>query len=155
GAFVLVSHDRYFLDAVCSEIVEVDGGDLDRYVGGWRAYVAGRDKRREQALAAFRRQKEEIARTEDFIRRNIAGTNTKQAKSRRKMLDKLERLEWQADMWSEAGRIGLRFQVGDRPGSKEMLVADKLTAGYPGKELVRGLDLTVYRGDRVGIIGPN
>jgi ATP-binding cassette, subfamily F, member 3 len=155
NAFVLVSHDRYFLDAVCKEIVEVDGGDLERYVGGWRAYVEGRDKRREQALAAYRRQREEIARTEDFIRRNIAGTNTKQAKSRRKMLEKLERLELQADMWSEAGRIGLRFAVGERPGSKEMLVADKLGAGYPGKPLVDGLDLTIYRGDRVGIIGPN
>jgi ATP-binding cassette, subfamily F, member 3 len=154
GAFVLVSHDRTFLDAVCKEIVEVDEGQLDRYVGGWRAYVDGRDRRREQARANYERQKEEIARTEDFIRRNIAGQKTNQAKSRRKMLEKLERLEWQADMWEQAGRIGLRFDPGDRPGGKEMLVAEKLDAGYE-KALVRALDLVVYRGDRVGIVGPN
>ena len=154
GAFVLVSHDRTFLDAVCREIVEVDGGTLERYPGGWRAYVDGRDKRRELLRAAFERQKEEIARTEDFIRRNIAGQKTNQAKSRRKMLEKVERLEWQADMWREAGRIGLSFDVGDRPGGKEMLVADKLDVGYQ-RPLVAGLDLVVYRGDRVGIVGPN
>jgi ATP-binding cassette subfamily F protein 3 len=154
GAFVLVSHDRTFLDSVCSEIVEVDDGRLDRYVGGWRAYVAGRDKRRELARAAYERQKDEIARTEDFIRRNLAGQKTNQAKSRRKMLERLERLEWQADMWEQAGRIGLRFDVGDRPGGKEMLVTEKLAAGYD-QPLVGGLDLVVYRGDRIGIVGPN
>jgi ATP-binding cassette subfamily F protein 3 len=154
SGFVVVSHDRAFLDAVCKEIVEVDGGELERYVGGWRAYVAGREKRRELALAAYQRQKDEIARTEDFIRRNIAGQKTNQAKSRRKMLDKLERLSWQADMWREAGKIGLRFEVGERPGSKEMLVAEGLAAGYD-RPLVTGLDTPIYRGDRVGIVGPN
>jgi len=154
GSFVLVSHDRTFLDAVCKEIVEVDDGQLERYVGGWRAYVDGRERRRDQARAAYERQKEEIARTEDFIRRNIAGQKTNQAKSRRKMLDKLERLGWQVDMWEQAGRIGLRFEVGDRPGGKEMLVAEELDAGYE-RALVGALDLVVYRGDRVGIVGPN
>jgi ATP-binding cassette subfamily F protein 3 len=154
GAFVLVSHDRAFLDAVCTEIVEVDGGDVEHYVGGWRAYVAERAKRQELALAAYKRQRDEIARTEDFIRRNIAGQKTNQAKSRRKMLEKIERLELQHDAWEQAGRIGLRFAVGDRPGGKEMLVAEKLAVGY-GAPLVADLDLTVYRGDRVGIVGPN
>ncbi len=154
SSFVLVSHDRFFLEAVCNEIVEVDDSGLERYVGGWRAYVAGREKRRELARVAYERQKEEIARTEDFIRRNIAGQKTTQAKSRRKMLDKLERLEWKADMWQEAGKIGLRFSVGDRPGAKEMVVTEKLAAGYE-QPLVRDLDLTVYRGERVGIVGPN
>jgi ATP-binding cassette subfamily F protein 3 len=156
GAFVLVSHDRYFLDAVCTEIVEVDNGSLERYEGGWTTYVAERGARRELALAAYKRQRDEIARTEEFIRKNIAGVNTKQAKSRRKMLDKLQRLELESDMWAEAGRMGLRFTVGDRPGGKEALVAEKLAVGYPGvAALVKKLDLVVYRGDRLGIIGPN
>jgi ATP-binding cassette, subfamily F, member 3 len=156
GAFVLVSHDRYFLDAVCREIVEVDGGELERYPGGWSAYVKDRDKRRELALQAWKRQQAEIERTEEFIRKNLAGQKTNQAKSRRKMLEKIERLELTSDAWQQAGRIGLRFEVGDHPGGKEAVVAEKLDVGYPGAApLVTGLDLVVYRGDRLGIVGPN
>jgi ATP-binding cassette subfamily F protein 3 len=155
GAFVIVSHDRYFLDATVQKIVEIDDGELDEYVGGWTTYVAERDKRRELALAAYQRQKEEIERTEDFIRKNIAGQKTKQAQSRRKMLAKLERLEWHRDVWQNAGRIGLRFEVGDRPGGKEVLKAEGLAIGFEDKVILEGIDLTIYRGDRVGIVGPN
>jgi ATP-binding cassette, subfamily F, member 3 len=155
GAFVLVSHDRRLLDAVCREIVEVDDGSLEHYAGGWSIYVEERDKRRAQALALFQRQQEEIARTEDFIRKNLAGQKSTQAKSRRKMLEKIERLEWHRDVWADAGRIGLRFDIGDRVGGKEALVAEGLIFGYPGAPLGSGLDLTVYRGERLGIVGPN
>jgi ATP-binding cassette subfamily F protein 3 len=154
--FVLVSHDRFFLDRVCNKIVEVDGGACEEYAGGWSTYVAERDKRRELALAAFKRQRAEIARTEEFIRKNIAGQGTNQAKSRRKMLERVERLELTRDMWSDAGRIGLRFEVGERPGGKEAINAEGLAVGYPGApRLVEGLNLTIYRGERVGIVGDN
>ena len=155
GAFVIVSHDRYFLDATVQKIVEIDDGDLEEYVGGWSRYVAERDKRRELALAAYQRQKGEIERQEEFIRRNIAGQKTNQAKSRRKMLAKLERLEWHRDVWQNAGRIGLRFEVGERPGGKEVLKAEDLAVGFEDRTLLGGIDLTIYRGDRVGIVGPN
>ncbi|MBI4508173.1 MAG: ABC-F family ATP-binding cassette domain-containing protein [Deltaproteobacteria bacterium] len=156
GAFVLVSHDRYFLDAVVNRVVEIDDGSLEEYVGGWSQYVAERQKRRELLLAACKRQQEEIARTEDFIRRNIAGQKTNQAKSRRKMLAKIERLEWHRDTWEHAGRIGLRFEVGERPGSKEVLAAEGLSIGYEGAlPLAEGIDLIVYRGERIGVVGPN
>jgi ATP-binding cassette subfamily F protein 3 len=155
GAFVIVSHDRTFLDRTVQKIVEIDDGDLDEYLGGWSAYVAERDKRRELALSAYKRQQEEIARTEEFIRKNIAGQKTNQAKSRRKMLAKIERLEWHRDVWQNAGRIGLRFEVGDRPGGKEVLKAEELAIGYPDAPILSGIDLTIYRGDRVGIVGPN
>ncbi len=156
GAFVLVSHDRYFLDAVCSEIVEIDDGRVERYVGGWSKYVEEREKRRELALAAFQRQQAEIERTEEFIRKNIAGNKTTQAKSRRKMLEKIERLEWHRDIWQAAGRIGLRFEVGDRPGGKDVLVAEQLAVGYPDvPPLLTNVDLIIYRGERIGIVGPN
>jgi ATP-binding cassette subfamily F protein 3 len=104
----------------------------------------------------MKRQQAEIARTEEFIRKNIAGQGTNQAKSRRKMLDKIERLELGRDMWADAGRIGLRFEVGERPGAKDAIVAERLAVGYPGAApLLEGLDLTIYRGERVGIIGDN
>jgi ATP-binding cassette subfamily F protein 3 len=156
GAFVVVSHDRYFLDRTCREIVEVDGGDLEHYVGGWHKYVEERGARRERMAELVRRQKEEIARTEDFIRRNIAGQKTKQAKSRRKMLAKVERLEMEADAFAEAGRIGLRFEIGPHAGGKEMIKADGLEVGHAGASTLAGpFDVTIYRGDRVGVVGPN
>ncbi|HZU84671.1 MAG TPA: ATP-binding cassette domain-containing protein, partial [Polyangiaceae bacterium] len=93
GAFVLVSHDRWFLRAVCKEIVDVERGQLVRYPGGYDKYVVEREERLERLRAAFERQKEKVEKTEEFIRKNLAGQKTKQAQSRRKMLEKLERLE--------------------------------------------------------------
>jgi ATP-binding cassette subfamily F protein 3 len=154
-AFLLVSHDRYFLKAVCQEIVEVAGAQVVRFPGGYDKYVIEREARLERLNAAYERQQQEIARTEDFIRRNIAGQKTKQAQSRRKMLEKVDRLRRPEDEFRAAGQIGLRFAVGDHPGGKEALKTQALTVGYPGAELVRDLELTIYRGDRVGLVGPN
>ncbi len=161
GAFVLVSHDRAFIRAVCREIVELENGKLVRYPFGYDKYVVERDARLERARAEFERQKEQVDKTEDFIRRNLAGQKTKQAQSRRKMLDKLERLERPEDSWQHAGKIGLSFQTGGELGSKETLRAPGLTVGYPGAPgvpaatILRDVTVNIYRGDRVGIIGPN
>jgi ATP-binding cassette subfamily F protein 3 len=155
-AFVLVSHDRYFLRAVCRDIVEVEAGKVVVYPGGYDRYVVDREERHERLNAAYERQAAEIARTEDFIRRNIAGQKTKQAKSRRKMLEKVERLHRHQDEFAAAGQIGLRFSVGDHPGGKEAIKTDHLDVGYPGAEpLIRDVNLIVYRGDRIGLVGPN
>ena len=158
-AFILISHDRYFLQAVCNEIIDVEDGELIRYPGSYEKYVPARDERHAQLLATYERQQAEIARTEDFIRRNIAGQKTKQAQSRRKMLEKMERLSRHKDTWAEAGQIGLRFFAGDHKGGKETVRFDSVELGYgtPAENpaLVRDLTLTLYRGERVGIIGPN
>jgi ATP-binding cassette subfamily F protein 3 len=155
-AFVLVSHDRYFLRAVCKTIVEVEDGDAVVFTGGYDKYLAEREERHERLNAAFERQQAEIAKTEDFIRRNIAGQKTKQAKSRRKMLEKVERLARVQDEFRAAGQIGLRFSVGDHTGGKEAIKAEKLSVGYPdAPPLLSEIDLIVYRGDRVGFVGPN
>ena len=106
--------------------------------------------------AAFERQRDHIEKTEDFIRKNLAGQKTRQAKSRRKQLDKVERLNRVQDEFEAAGQIGLRFSVGDHAGGKEALKTVGLSVGYPGvAPLVTGIDLTIYRGDRIGFIGPN
>jgi ATP-binding cassette subfamily F protein 3 len=155
-AFVLVSHDRYFLRAVCRDIVELEAGKAIVFSGGYDKYVVEREERHERLNAAYERQAAEIARTEDFIRRNIAGQKTKQAKSRRKMLDKVERLHRAQDDFAVAGQIGLRFSVGDHTGGKEAIKTDHLAVGYPGAEpLIRDIDLVMYRGDRIGLVGPN
>jgi ATP-binding cassette subfamily F protein 3 len=155
-AFVLVSHDRYFLRAVCKDIVELEDGEAIQFTGGYDKYLVEREGRHERMNAAFERQAAEIARTEDFIRKNIAGQKTKQAKSRRKMLEKVERLVRARDDFAAAGQIGLRFSVGDHAGGKEAIKTEKLAVGYPGEPpLVHDIDLTIYRGDRVGFVGPN
>jgi ATP-binding cassette subfamily F protein 3 len=155
-AFLVISHDRYFLRAVCKDIVDVEDLDLVRYAGGYEKYLVEREERHQRLLQEYERQQEEIARTEDFIRRNIAGQKTKQAKSRRKMLEKMEVMTRHRDEWQAAGKIGLQFQTGERRGGKEVARAEGVELGYgDGPALVKGLDLTVYRGDRLGIIGPN
>jgi ATP-binding cassette, subfamily F, member 3 len=156
GAFLLVSHDRAFIRAVCREIVELESGRFIRYAFGYDKYVVERDARLERARAAYERQKEHVEKTEDFIRRNLAGQKTKQAQSRRKMLEKLERLERPEDEWQHAGKIGLSFQTGGDLGSKETIRAPKLTVGYPGvPPILRDVTANVYRGDKLGIVGPN
>ncbi len=155
GAFVLVSHDRAFIRAVCNEIVELDNGKLTKYPFRYNKYVVERAARIERAQAEYERQKEHVDKTEDFIRRNLAGQKTKQAQSRRKMLEKLDRLERPDDQWQHAGKIALNFQTGGDLGGKEIIRAPKLTVGYPGATILDDVTVNVYRGDKVGIVGPN
>jgi ATP-binding cassette subfamily F protein 3 len=160
GAFMMVSHDRAFIRAVCREIVELENGKFVRYPMGWDRYVVERDARLELQRAAFERQKEHVEKTEDFIRRNLAGQKTKQAQSRRKMLEKLERLERPDDQWEHAGKIALSFQTGGDLGAKETIRAPKMDVGYTASDgtvttILRDVTANVYRGDKVGIVGPN
>src|SRR5215210_4222918 len=91
--FVLISHDRYFLDRVCNRIIEIENGKAISYKGNYSDFLVEREERREAQRRAFENQQSMIARNEDFIRRNIAGQKTKMAKSRRNMLERLERVE--------------------------------------------------------------
>src|SRR5262249_34554373 len=153
-AFVLVSHDRYFLRAVCNEIVELEEGKAVEFPVGYDKYLVEREARHERMEAAYQRQQAEIARTEDFIRRNIAGQKTKQAQGRRKMLAKVDRLKRVQDDFRTAAHIGLSFNVGDHYGGKEALKAEHLDVGYV-TPLLRDVNVTIYRGDHIGLVGPN
>src|SRR5450432_4223767 len=155
GAFIMVSHDRAFIRAVCREIVELESGKFVRYPMGYDRYVVERDARMELQRAAYERQKDHVDKTEDFIRRNLAGQKTKQAQSRRKMLEKLDRLERPDDQWQHAGRIALNFSTGGDLGAKETIRAPRITVGYPGAPLLRDVTANIYRGEKVGIVGPN
>ena len=155
GAFVLVSHDRAFIRAVCSEIVELENGKFVRYPFGYDKYVVERDARLERARVEYERQKEHVDKTEDFIRRNLAGQKTKQAQSRRKMLEKLERLERPEDHWEYAGKIGLSFSTGGDLGSKETIRAPQHHRRLSrARRILRDVTVNIYRGDKVGIVGP-
>ena len=155
GAFLVVSHDRAFIQRTCREIVELEDGDFVRYAYPYDQYVVERDARLERARVEYERQKEHVEKTENFIRKNLAGQNTKQAQSRRRMLEKLERLERPEDNWQLAGKIALRFSPGGDLGGKEIIRAPNITVGYADKPILKDVAVNIYRGDRVGIVGPN
>jgi ATP-binding cassette subfamily F protein 3 len=154
GAVIVVSHDRAFLDATCPRTAELGLLRFRLYSAKYSDYVEQRAADLEREKAAVMAQREEIARTEDFIRRNIAGQGTNQAKARRKMLDKLERLENPEDIWADARKLGLRFAPGRRTG-EIVLEATGVEAARGGRVLFSGVELLLRRLDRLAIVGPN
>jgi ATP-binding cassette, subfamily F, member 3 len=149
-AFVIISHDRFLLDRTATKIIEIDAGRANIYPGNYTAFVKQREERRLVQQREYDQQQELIARTEDFIRRNLAGQKTKQAKSRRKMLEKLERVDAVRD--DRTASFGLKDVA--RAGDNVLAVAD-VAVGYGQKTLARGIDFLLRRGERLGIIGPN
>ncbi len=151
GTVVVISHDRYFLDRVVEEIIELDQHRLQRYVGNYSAYVTAKAARLEQQRKAYELQQAEIRRQEEFIRRNMAGQNTKQAQSRQKGLERLERLEKPT---TDNQRMQLRFAANQRE-SHEVIVGRHVWKSYGSRTVLRGLSCTVYRGEKIGLMGSN
>jgi len=150
GAVVVSSHDRAFLDATVSAVGEIAMARLVFYTGNYSSFLAQRELAREQQAEAFERQQAFIAKTEDFIRRNIAGQATKQAQARRKMLEKLDRV----DAVRTDGTAKIALGVSGR-SELEVLAAEGLRLEVGDRTLLDGATFTVSRGDRVGIVGPN
>jgi ATP-binding cassette subfamily F protein 3 len=154
GAVLVVSHDRAFLDNTCRTTMELGQRSFRVYPARYSEYAVLRedDLARERTVAE--RQRDMIAKTEDFIRKNIAGQKTKQAQSRRKMLGKLERVDRPEDVWATAERIAFRFVPAARTGDI-VLDAKGLGAARGGRTLFADFELLVRRGERVGVVGPN
>jgi ATP-binding cassette subfamily F protein 3 len=154
GAVLVVSHDRAFLDAVSSQTLELGTRGLRVYPLRYSDYVVARAADLERERAGVERQQAFVEKTEDFIRKNIAGQKSKQAQSRRKMLDKLDRAERPEDVWAVADRVRFRFADAQRSGDI-VLDASGLSAERGGRSLFSGVELLVRRGERIGIVGPN
>jgi ATP-binding cassette subfamily F protein 3 len=150
-ACVVISHDRYFLDRSCRRIIELENGRAASYTGNYSAYLIEREVRREAQQRAYDNQQHLIAKTQEFIRRNLAGQKTKQAKSRRKMLEKLDRIE---AVRADQSAGDFRLQAIERTGN-HVLMVEAATIGYPDKMLARNISFTLRRGECLGIIGPN
>jgi ATP-binding cassette subfamily F protein 3 len=150
SAYLIISHDRFFLDHTVTRILDLENGRVESYKGNYSAYQVEKAERREQQQRAYEQQRELIARTEEFIRRNLAGQKTKQAKSRRNFLERLDRLE----NVNQLDPVNFKLKPTVRTGD-QVLVLDKLTIGFPTRTLARGLSLTLRRGERLGIIGGN
>jgi ATP-binding cassette subfamily F protein 3 len=151
SAYVIISHDRYFLDRSCRRIVEVENGKAVSYNGNYSAFLVEREERREAQRRAYENQQHLIAKTEEFIRRNLAGQKTKQAKSRRTMLQKMERVE---AVRVDQSQGNFQLKGIERTGNQTLIVKD-LSVGYPGKVLATDITFTLTRGEALGIIGPN
>ena len=150
-AYVVISHDRYFLDETCSRIVEIENGQAYLYKGNYSAFTVERELRREQQLREYENQQAFINKTEQFIRKNLAGQKTKQAKSRRTMLQKIDRLDAvRAD--KSSGNFNLKKI--ERAGINVLDVED-LSIGYKTKTLAEDITFTLHRGECLGIIGAN
>jgi ATP-binding cassette subfamily F protein 3 len=151
SAYVIVSHDRYFLDRCCRRIIELENGRAASYTGNYSDYLVEREERREAQQRAYDNQQQLIAKTQEFIRRNLAGQKTKQAKSRRKMLEKLERID---AVRPDQGSGDFRLQAIERTGN-HVLTVTGASIGYPEKLLARDISFILRRGECLGTIGPN
>jgi len=151
GTYIVISHDRYFLDKTVNRIIEIEDGKAAGYRGNYSSFIEEREIRREQQRRAFENQQALIAKTEEFIRRNIEGQKTKQAKSRRNMLERMERIA-QVNNDKPAGRFNLKNV--ERSGHN-VITLEGLCIGYPGKQLAAGLDFVLHRGEALGVIGGN
>jgi ATP-binding cassette subfamily F protein 3 len=154
AAVLVVSHDRAFLDAACPFTFELGQRTFRTYPLPYTAYHEERAADLERERKQAEEQASMIAKTEDFIRKNIAGQKTKQAQSRRRMLDKLERVERPEDVWARAAKVRFRFAEAPRSGDI-VLEAKGLAAERGGETLFAGVDLLIRRGDRVAVVGPN
>ncbi|MEO6589410.1 MAG: ABC-F family ATP-binding cassette domain-containing protein, partial [Pyrinomonadaceae bacterium] len=151
GSYLLISHDRYFLDRTCNRIIEITGGKAVSYVGNYSKFLDERELRREQQQREFENQQAYINKTQEFIRKNLAGQKTKQAKSRRTLLEKIDRIES-----VEADRSGGNFKQKnvERAGANILTIED-LAIGYGDKILVDKINFTLHRGESIGVIGGN
>jgi ATP-binding cassette subfamily F protein 3 len=149
---VVISHDRAFLDRVCNQIVETERGISRSYLGNYSQHLEQKALEREASQAAFDRQQKELASQQAYIDRfRASATRSTQAKSREKLLDKVERIEAPVESLS-----GPRFQFPPAPRSgRQIALIEELSHSYGDQILFLGANLEVERGDRIAFVGPN
>jgi ATP-binding cassette, subfamily F, member 3 len=151
GAMIVVAHDRTFLDAIATRVLELNWGTVDSYPGNYSAYAAQRQERRARQAAEYEAQQRHIEEAEDYIRRYMAGQRSAQARGRLKRLERLERLERPA----EAQQIHVDLQSTLRSGDLVLGLHD-LSVGYePKKPLLEVDEAEIRRGQRVALLGSN
>jgi ATP-binding cassette subfamily F protein 3 len=148
---LLISHDRAFLEAVVDHVLHLENGTALSYTGDYEAFIRQRAERRLAQQRAYQKQSRVIQQEEDFIRRNIAGQNSAQAKGRRRRLVRLSRLSPTA---AEEGTMALRLEA-DARGGDQVLVADRLRLAIEQRVLLEEFSARVGRGERIGLIGAN
>ena len=152
GAVVIVSHDRYFIDQIATTVYEIEYRKCTKYKGNYSDYMDQKAVSYASLMKQYEKQQKEISKMEDFISRNIVrASTTKRAQSRRKLLDKMERIEIPK---INDKSIGITFEI-DRRSGNDVLKVEDLTVGYPDQIISDHLDFQINRLDRVALIGPN
>ncbi len=149
---VIVSHDREFLDRLCTQIVETERGVSSTYLGNYSAYLQQKEEQKSAQFSAYERQQKELERQQVFIDKfRASATRSTQAKSREKQLDKIERIEAPE---GDLRTLHFRFPPAPRSGREVVIIKD-LVHTYGEKILFLGANLLIERGDRVAFLGPN
>lgn len=156
GAIIIVSHDRYFLNKVCTRICEIEQGRLTSYRGDYSSYLVQKKMNSERQLKEYEAQQKEIAKLEDYVAKNLVRASTsKMAKSRQHMLDRIERID-KPLMYTKSPKIKLEYDI--EPTKDIVRVVDcplVVGEGADKKELIKSLTMNVRRGEHVAIIGAN
>ena len=156
GAIIIVSHDRYFLNKVCTRICEIEQGRLTSYRGDYSSYLVQKKMNSERQLKEYEAQQKEIAKLEDYVAKNLVRASTsKMAKSRQHMLDHIERID-KPLMYTKSPKIKLEYDI--EPTKDIVRVVDcplVVGEGADKKELIKSLTMNVRRGEHVAIIGAN
>lgn len=150
-AVMVVSHDRYFLDNVVGRIFEIEGHTLKTYKGNFTEYTIQKEVYLSGAMKAFEKEQEKIKQMEEYIRRYKAGIKSKQARGRENLLNRMEKME---NPVVNVRKMKLKFDI-ERPSVDRVLKIQNLSKSYDGKKIFQNLNLEIFRGERVGIIGKN
>ncbi|WP_423800412.1 ABC-F family ATP-binding cassette domain-containing protein [Neobacillus sp. SAB-20_R2A] len=152
GAILIVSHDRYFLDKVVTEVYELSRRLIQRFTGNYSTYLEQKAANYERDMKLYEKQQEEIAALKDFIQRNIArATTTKRAQSRRKKLEKMEVMDRPS---GDEKSASFSFEI-ERQSGNDVLTVDSLAVGYDGEKVSEDISFRVYKGDSIALVGPN
>ena len=152
GAIVIVSHDRYFLDKVVNVVYNLEFGKLKKYVGNYSKFLKQYEEDNEKQLKEFTSQQKDIKRLEEFVQKNIARASTsKMAKSRQKVLDKMELID---NPKKDDKAANIEFNIKEQSG-RDVLMIENLKVGYDGKQVGNAYNFSVYKGDRIAIVGRN
>ncbi|PRT10246.1 ABC transporter ATP-binding protein [Bacillus toyonensis] len=152
GAILIVSHDRYFLDKLVTQVYEISNKESRRFVGNYSKYLDLKSALYEQEMKRYEKQQDEIAKLEDFVQKNIArASTTKRAQSRRKQLDRMELL---TRPLGDSKSASFHFDIEKQSGNDVLQVKDA-TIGYDEDPIIEHVNMRLTRGDSVALVGPN
>ena len=152
GAILIVSHDRYFLDKLVTQVYEISNKESRRYVGNYSKYLELKAALYEQEMKRYEKQQEEIAKLEDFVQKNISrASTTKRAQSRRKQLDRMELL---TRPLGDSKSASFHFDIEKQSGNDVLQVKD-VSIGYDQEPVIEHVSMRLTRGDSVALVGPN
>ncbi|RWS38682.1 ABC transporter ATP-binding protein [Bacillus mycoides] len=152
GAILIVSHDRYFLDKLVTQVYEISNKESRRFVGNYSKYLDLNSALYEQEMKRYEKQQDEIAKLEDFVQKNIArASTTKRAQSRRKQLDRMELL---TRPLGDSKSASFHFDIEKQSGNDVLQVKDA-TIGYYQEPIIEHVNMRLTRGDSVALVGPN